>query len=393
MGRKFWTLFLAQGVYVTSNVVLLSMAALAGLGLAPSPRWATVPAASAILGSALSTGIVARLHRRFGRRFGFQVGLGLGVFGFGLCAWAVTQQSFAMLILGSLLTGIHGASGSLFRFASVELVEAPLRERALSLVLVGGLLGAVAGPSLAEHTRDLFSLRYTGAYAALAVLALALLALVSSIAFPDLGDSAPPQGRSVRELARQPLFLLAILGGGLSYGVMTLVMTATPIAMQQCQLPFHEGAQVLEWHILAMFTPGLFSGRLIHRFGAKRIMVVGLLLYLVCAALALDGVSLMHFGSALVALGLGWNFVYTGASALLLTTYEPHEKNRAQAAMDLCTFGGMTMASLSAGILVTGPGWGVLNRVALLPLGILALLIIWASGPADKGPAPQPRLS
>ena len=376
MDRKFWTMFLAQGVYVTSNVVLLAMASLAGLSLAPDPRLATVPAAAAIFGSALSTGLVAKLHRRLGRRRAFQIGLGLGVFGFGLCAWAVAQQSFALLILGSLCTGIHGASGSLFRFAVVEVVEPPLRARALSLVLVGGLIGALGGPALAEHSRELFPVPFAGAYAALSLLALLLLGLLSSIDFPDLGQSASASGRSLRQLLQDPTFLMAILGGGLAYGVMTLVMTATPIAMQQCLHPFHDGALVLEWHILAMFGPGLFSGRLIQRFGALNMMLLGLLFYGAALALALSGVDLMEFGSALVCLGLGWNLVYTGASVLLLGTYRAEEKNRAQAAMDFCTFSAMTLASLSAGALVSGPGWNALLKLSLLPLALLIALLV-----------------
>ena len=347
MGLSFWLLVLAQGLYTVINVVLIGINALVGLHLAPEPRWATLPIALMALGSALATPLVARLQRSQGRQRGFQAGLLSGIAAFAICALAVEHSSFALFCFGATLVGFYGASGSLYRFAAAELVPVPLRERALSLVLVGGLIGAFLGPSLAEFSRDLLPLPFAGAYAALSVVSLLSLAGFGLIRFPAMvAPQGKAQGRSFAQLAKQPAFIVAILGAALGFGVMNFLMTATPIAMQQHHHAFHDSAQVLKWHVIAMFAPGLFSGRLIQRFGPLPIMAAGLILNVACVAVALSGVELMQFTSALIVLGLGWNFLYTGASALLLTTYLPQEKTRAQAAMDFCVFGVLTVSGL-----------------------------------------------
>lgn len=393
MGRGFWMLTLAQGLYVLGSVVLLAISALVGLELAPRPAWATLPIALSIVSSALATAPVARLQRRLGRRRAFQAGLGVGVLAYAVCSLALLWGSFGLLLAGCALSGFYGANASLYRFAAAELVPEALRERALSLVLVGGLLGAVLGPSLARSSRDLLRLPYAGSYAALSVLALLALALISQIQFPPMADSGPAaHGRGVWALARQPAFGLALLAASVGYGVMSLLMNAAPIAMQQHQHSFQAGALVLEWHVIAMFAPSFFSGRLIRRFGPRSIIGGGLALMTACACLALAGVQWRHFLGALILLGLGWNFLYTGASALLLQTYRPAEKTRAQAGMDFCVFTVMGLSSFLSGYLVTGAGWTALNELALLPLLGLALALAWA-GAREPAPTVAPEVA
>jgi MFS family permease len=382
MGFSFWILALCQGIFTTGNVVLMAVSALAGLELAPWPSLATLPATAMVVGSALCTPFVARLQRRRGRGPGFKLGLLIGAAAFGACALAISLRSFALLCLGSALSGCLFASASLYRVAAAELVPQKLAERALSLLLVCGLSGAFFGPGLAEWSRSLFQASFSGAYAVLAALTLATLIPISFIHFPKPVAAMPgeslPKGRSLTQLASQPGFIAAVLGAALAFGVMNLLMTATPLAMRQHEHSFHHSAVVLEWHVIAMFAPGLFSGRLISRFGPLAMMLAGLILNLVCVGLALGGVGFMSFLSALILLGLGWNFLFSASSALLMRCYQPAEKTTAQAAMDFSTFAVLAISSLSSGILVNTLGWRAINLAALLPLAVLAAVLLWA---------------
>ena len=253
------------------------------------------------------------------------------------------------------------------------------KERAISWVLAGGVAGAFIGPNLASAARSWLAVPFAGAYLALVGVApLALLAL-SFIRFPEHAPPPPgaAAGRPLAELARQPVFVVAIIAAALGYGVMNLLMAATPIAMQQCKHPFESAALVLEWHVLGMFVPSFFTGNLIKRFGALPIMAVGVVLNFVCVLVALSGVDLMQFLVALFTLGVGWNFLYTGGSTLLTQCYRPEEKNRAQGVMDTCVFWTMALSSFSSDALITTQGWTWLNLGSLLPLGLVSAALIW----------------
>jgi MFS family permease len=210
------------------------------------------------------------------------------------------------------------------------------------------------------------------------VAAVAFVAL-SFIQFPPHKAPAPgaSSGRPLAEIARQPTFIVAVAAGALGYGVMNLLMAATPLAMQQCKHPFESATLVLEWHVLGMFAPSFFTGHLIKRFGALPIMGVGVVLNLVCVAVALSGVDLMQFLVALFVLGVGWNFLYTGGSTLLTTTYRPEEKNKAQGAMDTCVFATMAVSSFSSGALITTQGWTLLNLGSLVPIALVGVALLW----------------
>jgi predicted MFS family arabinose efflux permease len=245
-------------------------------------------------------------------------------------------------------------------------------------VMAGGLIGAVAGPNLAAGTRGLTAVPFAGAYLALAGVALLAMLLLAFIQFPP----APAQhttsgGRPLGEIMRQPVFIVAAAAGALGYGVMNLLMAATPIAMQTCGLPFSDVALVLEWHVIGMFAPGFFTGHLIRRFGTLPIMAVGLALNGLCVAIALSGVDFTQFLAALFLLGLGWNFLFTGATTLALTAYRPEEKDKAQGALNFCVFAVLAFSSLASGVLVTTQGWALLNLGSLLPLGLTGLALAW----------------
>ena len=371
-------LVLCQGLFLTNNVTFMAINGLVGLSLAPTPWMATLPITAYVAGGALFANVVARHQRAWGRRRAFQLGLCVAMVSCGLCAYAAASHSFVLLVAATMLAGYYNANAGLYRFAATEVVAPRFKERAISWVLAGGIIGAVAGPSLASATRDVLPVPFAGAYAALIGVALLALALISFIDFPPLPlPTAARPGRLLREIARQPAFVVAVVACSLGYGVMNLLMAATPIAMLQCSHPFSSTALVLEWHVLGMYVPSFFTGSLIRRFGGLPVMSVGVVLNAVCIAVALSGVDLTHFLAALFTLGVGWNFLYIGGTTLLTETYHPEEKTSVQAALDTAVFTTMTVTSFSSGALITTQGWTWLNLGSLLPVGLTALALSW----------------
>lgn len=381
MNRNLWLLAICQGLFLTNNVTFIAINGLVGLNLAPLGWMATLPVMAYVVGGALSTGAVARTQSRFGRKTSFQLGLAVACGSALLCCYAAYSKNFWLLVAATVLAGYYNANAQLYRFVAAELALPAFREKAVSLVMAGGLIGAVAGPNLAAQTRSLTAVPFAGAYLALALVALLAMALLSCIAFaPPLTRGHlldPPPGRPLGEIMRQPVFIVAASAGALGYGVMNLLMAATPIAMQICSLPFSDVALVLEWHVIGMFAPGFFTGHLIRRFGTLPIMAVGLGLNVVCVLIALSGVDFMRFASALFLLGMGWNFLFTGSTTLALTAYRPEEKDRAQGALNFCVFAVLAVSSLSSGVLVTTQGWQLLNLGSLVPLALTAVALCW----------------
>ena len=378
MNRNLWLLAVCQGLFLTNNVTFIAINGLVGLSLAPYGWMATLPVMGYVVGSALSTGVVAKTQRLLGRKQSFQLGLGVALLSALLCTYAAASRNFWLLCFSTVVAGYYNANAGLYRFAAAELAPAGTREKAVSLVMAGGLLGAVVGPNLAARTRDLFDVPFAGAYVSLAVVALLAMLLLSFIEFaPAPPPSAAGSGRPLAKIMAQPVFIVAAGAGSLSYGVMNLLMAATPIAMQQCRLPFSDAALVLEWHVIGMFAPGFFTGSLIKRFGALPIMGIGVALNLVCVLVALSGVELQQFLVALFLLGVGWNFLFTGSTTLSLAAYSPDERDRAQGALNFFVFATLAISSLSSGVLVTTRGWTLLNYGSLLPLGFTALALLW----------------
>jgi len=378
MNRNLWLLAICQGLFLTNNVTFIAINGLVGLALAPLGWMATLPVMGYVVGGALSTGLVALTQKRFGRKTSFQLGLLVAVLSALLCCYAAYSRNFWLLVTATVVAGYYNANAQLYRFAAAELALPAFREKAVSLVMAGGLIGAIAGPNLAAGTRTLTDVPFAGAYLALSVVALLAMALLAFIHFPP----TPPQqaasgGRPLREIMRQPVFIVAAAAGALGFGVMNLLMAATPIAMQVCGLPFSDAALVLEWHVIGMFAPGFFTGHLIKRFGTLPIMAVGLALNVTCVLIALSGVELHQFLAALFLLGVGWNFLFTGATTLALTAYRPEEKDKAQGALNFCVFAVLALSSLASGVLVTTQGWTLLNLGSLLPLGLTGAALVW----------------
>ncbi|MET0312225.1 MAG: MFS transporter [Burkholderiaceae bacterium] len=378
MNRNLWLLALCNGLFLTNNVTFIAINGLVGLALAPVGWMATLPVMGYVVGGALSTGLVARTQALWGRKMSFQLGLAVGALSALACAWAAFDRNFWMLVAATGVAGYYNANAGLYRFAAAELTGPASREKAVSLVMAGGLIGAIAGPNLAAGTRTLVAVPFAGAYIALAFVALLGILLMSFLHFPP-----PPEkktstgGRPLAQIMRQPVFVVAAASGALGFGVMNLLMAATPLAMQQCGLPFSDAAFVLEWHVIGMFLPGFFTGHLIRRFGPLPIMGVGVALNAACIAVALSGVDLHQFLIALTLLGVGWNFLFTGSTTLSLTAYAPEERDRAQAALNFFVFATLALSSLASGVLVTTQGWTILNWGSVVPVVMTAGAIGW----------------
>ena len=378
MKKNLWLLAICQGLFLTNNVTFIAINGLVGLGLAPLGWMATLPVMGYVVGGALATPLVARTQSRFGRRGSFQIGLAVAALSALVCAWAAMSHNFWLLCAATVVAGYYNANAQLYRFAAAELAEPAWREKAVSMVMAGGLIGAVIGPNLAAQTRTLMHAPFAGAYLALVGVALLAMVLLAFIRFPPV----PPKqagggGRPLSEIMRQPVFMVAAGAGALSYGVMNLLMAATPIAMQQCGLPFSDAALVLEWHVIGMFAPGFFTGHLIRRFGALSVMGVGVVLMALCIAIALSGIALHQFLGALLLLGVGWNFLFTGSTTLSLSTYAPEEKDRAQGALNFFVFATLAVSSFASGVLVTTRGWTLLNLGSMLPVALMAVALLW----------------
>jgi len=378
MNKNLWLLAGAQGLFLTNNVVFMAINGLVGLALAPLGWMATLPVMGYVLGGALSTPLVARTQSAFGRQASFQIGLLVALASALLCAWAVMDRNFWLLVAATVVAGYYSANGQLYRFAAAELSAPAFRDKAVSLVLAGGLVGAVLGPNLAVRTKDWLGAPFAGAYVALALVALLAMALMAFLRFPPAPAPAAgaDRGRPLSVIVRQPVFIVATAGAALGFGVMNLLMAATPLAMQVCGFAFDDAALVLEWHVIGMFAPGFFTGHLIARFGVLTIMGVGVVLNIACILVALSGVDLHQFLIALFLLGVGWNFLFTGSTTLSLQAYRPEEKNRAQAAINFCVFATMALTSFASGALVT-QGWQWLNIGSLVPVGLTGLALVW----------------
>ena len=372
-------LILCQGIFLTNNVTFIAINGLVGLSLASAAWMATLPVMGYVVGGALSTTIVAATQKRLGRQRSFQLGLLVAMFSSLLCGYAAVTKNFWLLTLGTFIAGYYSANGQLYRFAAAELTHISLRDKAVSWVLAGGIMGAVIGPNLAVVTRNSFETPFLGAYLTLTVAALLGMCVMHFIHFPDevtVKKEVPP-GRPLSEIMRQPVFLVSVIGSALGYGVMNLLMAATPLAMQVCGMPFSDTALVLEWHVIGMFAPGFFTGSLIKRFGIIPVMSVGVLLNLVCIAIALTGSDLHQFVLALFVLGVGWNFLFTGATTLAISAYRPEEKDKAQGAINFFVFSTMAITSFSSGALVTTKGWTLLNVGSLFPVLLIGAALIW----------------
>ena len=372
-------LAVCQALLFTNNSILITVNALAGYALAADKALATLPVTSYFVGSALATLPLAMLMKRYTRRTGFTVGAIFAIAGSLVCAVAVYAGNFWLLCFGVVVLGAYFAAGQQYRFAAADSVTGNFRSRAISLVLTGGIAGGFLGPETSKLTTDLIAGHpYSGAYFSLVAFALLSILALRWLEIPPLPESERREaGRPLGEIARQPVFAVALLCGMVSYGVMNLLMTATPLAMDVSAHPFSETAFVIQWHIVGMFAPSFVTGNLINRLGVMTVLLAGVALNIVCVAIALAGVDVMHFWLALVLLGIGWNFMFVGATALLTESHTPAERAKVQGVNDAAIFITMIVTSLASGALFTIQGWQAMNLWAVPVLLLAGVTILW----------------
>ena len=376
--RDIFLLAGCQALLLTNASGLITMNGLVGFSLAQHKALATLGATTYVLGSALSTMPLSLWMARVGRRRGFMTAAVINIGGCALGALAVWLASFALYCTATAVIGIYNAAGLQYRFAAAEVATPFDKAKAISWVLAGGIAGGFVGPESVKLTRDLFATPFMGSFLMLAAYALVALAVQSRVRVPRpviAPDSGA--GRPLAEIARQPVFIVAALAGALGYGTMNLLMTATPIAMDMCSHPFSAAALVIEWHVVGMYAPGFFTGSLIKRFGVLKIIVAGAVVMAAGALVALNGNTIAHFVGALILVGFGWNFLYTGGTTLLTESYRPVEKARTQGLNDLIVFTTMAVSSLSSGALVSTRGWEAMNAAALPVIALIASAALW----------------
>ena len=372
-------LAVCQGLLLVNNSVLITVNALAGFALAPEKALATLPVTMYFVGSALTTIPLSYMMKRHGRRAGFTLGAVFAVLGSLICAVAVYAASFWLLCLGVLVLGAYFAAGQYYRFAAADSAPADFKATAISLVLAGGIIGGFVGPETSKRTIDLLSGHlYAGAYLSLVAFSLLSVLVLRWLRMPGLSDSERASaGRPLVQIARQPAFIVAVLCATIAFGVMNLLMTTTPLAMVACEHPFSAAAFVIQWHIVGMFAPSFVTGNLIKRFGLATILLAGVALNAACVVVALSGVEVMHFWLAMLLLGVGWNFMFIGATALLTESHTPAERAKVQGVNDAAIFVTLVASSLSSGALFTLQGWEAMNRWALPVLAVAGAAVLW----------------
>jgi predicted MFS family arabinose efflux permease len=378
--RQLVLLTVGQALLYVNNVTLIAVNGLAGLALAPSPLWATLPITTHIIGSALTTVPASLAMGRWGRRAGFMFGSLMAIVGTALATASVLTGSFVLLCVATLFTGMFNAFWQYLRFAAADVADAyspDLKEKAIAWVLAGGIAGGIIGPELSKLTRDALPVAFAGTYATLALAALIGLAVSSRLQIPHTKAGTSGPARPLRTVLAQPALIVAMLVGAISYGAMNLLMTATPLAMKVCGFGYPDAADVIKWHVIAMFAPGFFSGALVKRFGKLQVMLGGCALMFAAIVVAHGGLSYWHFWSSLVLLGLGWNFMFVGATTLLTTTYTAAEKSKVQGINDLVVFLVMMTSSAASGALVSTTGWLDLNLFAAPAVGLATLALLW----------------
>ena len=379
--RNALVLALAQALAGGNSVVIVGTAGIVG-GMLADKAFATVPVSTYVLGMWIGTLPVGIISKKFGRLAAFELGALCGTIAGLLCCLAVLQSSFGLLCAGTLFGGFYAAVHQSYRFAAADTARDAFKTKAISWVMAGGMFSAFVGPQLVIVTKDLwpphlFAASYL-AQAGVAVLSGLVLLLVRIPRVVET-DRHLPGGRPLIEIFRQPRLIVAVVCGVASYSMMNLVMTSAPVAMLDCNHSVTDAALGLQWHVLAMFAPSLFTGTLITRFGTDRVAGCGLAIIALGALIALSGVALWNFWTALVLLGVGWNFAFIGATTMVTQCHRPNERNKVQAFNDFLVFGTMAVGSFASGQLLADFGWSAVNAVVFPVVLAAAALLVWGA--------------
>ena len=369
----------AQALTGANSAVIFATGSIVGASLAPVASLATVPISMYVAGLAAGTLPTGIISRTYGRRVAFIAGTACGTFTGLLGALAILRGSFVLFCCATFLGGLYGSVSQSYRFAAADGASTAVRPKAVSWVMAGGVFAGVLGPQLVQWTMDAWSpYLFAFSFIVQAAVALVAMAVLAGVDAPKPVPSNLHRGRPLFEIVRQPRFMAAALCGVIAYPTMNLVMTSAPLAMKMCGLSLSDSNFGIQWHIVAMYGPSFFTGALIARFGAPRVVAAGLLLEAFGAVIGLSGITAMHFWATLIVLGIGWNFGFVGASALVLETHRLEERNKVQAFNDFLVFGTMAVGSFSSGQLLANYGWAAVNWVVFPPvfLGVTVLLLV-----------------
>jgi len=377
--RNALVLAVALALGGSSPAIVVSLGGLVGQALASNKELATLPVSLLNLGLALGTIPAAILMRRAGRRIGYIVGAAIGVLGGCLAAFGIASFSFVLFCIGTLIIGAYGSFNQSYRFAATDTASEAFKPRAISWVMTGGLAAGIIGPQTVIWTRDAAQAApFAGAFVGQAVLALMSMLVVSFLRpAPVAVATSKTAGRPLLEIVSQPRFIVAVVTGLVSYALMSFIMTAAPMAMIGCGHSVGAAALGIQWHILAMYGPSFFTGNLIARFGKRRVTAAGLLLTALAGVIGLSGTSIAHFWATLIVLGIGWNFGFIGATALVTECYRPEERTKVQAINDFLVFGSVATASFSSGKLLNAGGWDSVNWLVFPPVIVALVLLGW----------------
>ncbi len=378
MKRNVILLSLSQAVLTTGTSMMLTSSAIVAMDLAQNKSLVTLPLALLFLTQMATTIPASLFMAKVGRRFGFMTSALIGLGGGAVATTGIIYTEFSLFCVGTALIGVFNGFGQYFRFTAAEVVTDDYRSRAISYVLVGGVLAAFAGPNLANWSRHVLASEFAGSYACLVGIYLLAFCFAFNLKITKTDAfSGTKAGRPLGVIARQPAYLVAVASAMVGYGVMNFIMIATPLAMKGYDHAFSATAFVIQWHVFSMFVPSFFTGHLIRRFGTTIIMLTGVLLLGLCVFINFVGITVTHFWGALVLLGVGWNFLFVGATALITETYSPSERAKAQALNDFIVFGTVTASSFSSGAIQQALGWQTIN-IAVIPfLIIVGLSILW----------------
>jgi MFS family permease len=370
----------AQALTGANAAVIFATGSIVGATLAPDISLATVPISMYVLGIAAGTLPTGAISRAYGRRVAFIIGTGCGALTGLLGAFAILRGSFPLFCYATFLGGLYGAVSQSYRFAAADGASAAYRPKAVSWVMAGGVFAGVLGPQLVQWTMDVWSPHlFAFSFIAQALVALIAMAVLAGVDAPKSAPSDLRGGRPLFEIVRQPRFVAAALCGVIAYPMMNLVMTSAPLAMKMCGLSVSDSNFGIQWHVVAMYGPSFFTGSLIARFGAPRVVAAGLLLEAVGAAIGLSGIAAIYFWATLIVIGVGWNLGFIGASALVLETHLPQERNKVQAFNDFLVFGAMAIGSFSSGQLLANYGWSAVNLVVFPPVALGLVVLVVAS--------------
>jgi MFS family permease len=393
--RNVRRLAAAQALTGANSAVIFATGAIVGATIAPDVSFATVPISMYVVGLAAGTLPTGAISRRYGRRVAFIIGTGCGALTGLLGSWAILHNSFWLFCAATFLGGLYGAVAQSYRFAAADGASAAFRPKAVSWVMAGGIFAGLLGPQLVQWTMDLWQpYLFAFSYLVQAAVAVVAMAILAGVDLPQPAAADLHAGRPLLAIVRQPRFVAAALCGIIAYPVMNLVMTSAPLAMKMCGLTMSDSNFGLQWHIVAMYGPSFFTGSLIARFGAPAIVAIGLALEAVAAMIGLSGLTAPHFWATLIVLGMGWNFGFVGASALVLETHTAAERNKVQAFNDFLVFGMMAIGSFSSGQLLANFGWSAVNLVVFPPvaLGLVVLALAWHAKRRAAAPDILPEL-